>query len=196
MARNGLVQVNDRSQTAVSSSVDGAVPEKETAPGSGITQPDSGSAETQTVSTVRSLRELVDRVSGRGFKPSDTEGDAGLAEVLPFPFLAMVGQTEMKLALLLCLVNPAIGGALLIGPRGTGKTTAVRSLVDLLPMVPRSLCYYGCLPEDVETDGIDAVCPDCAKKICNGRAAFQDGPGPLGRAASQRPPRGCCWRPG
>jgi magnesium chelatase subunit I len=74
----------------------------------------------------------------------------------------------MKLALLLCLVNPSVGGVLLIGPRGTGKTTAVRSLVDLLPQVPRSTCYYGCMPEDVETGGIDAVCPDCARKYALG----------------------------
>jgi magnesium chelatase subunit I len=74
----------------------------------------------------------------------------------------------MKLALILALINPAVGGVLLIGPRGTGKTTAVRSLVDLLPDVPRSLCYYGCMPEDIETDGIDAVCPDCAHKYAEG----------------------------
>jgi magnesium chelatase subunit I len=92
------------------------------------------------------------------------EGDSGLLEVLPFPFLALVGQQEMRLALLLALINPAVGGVLLIGPRGTGKTTAVRSLVDLLPQVPRSLCYYGCMPEDIESGGIDAVCPDCARK--------------------------------
>jgi magnesium chelatase subunit I len=95
-------------------------------------------------------------------------GDAGVAEVLPFPFLAIVGQLEMKLALLLALVNPTIGGVLLIGPRGAGKTTAVRSLVDLLPQSSRSLCYYGCTPEDIETGGIDAVCPDCARKYAQG----------------------------
>ncbi len=117
---------------------------------------------------VRSLRELIDRASGRGYQPQLGEGDSGLAEVLPFPFLAVVGQKEMKLALLLALINPAVGGVLLIGPRGTGKTTAVRSLVDLLPMVPRSLCYYGCMPEDIETGGIDAVCPDCARKYAEG----------------------------
>ncbi len=70
----------------------------------------------------------------------------------------------MKLALLLALINPALGGVLLVGPRGTGKTTAVRSLADLLPEVPRSLCQYGCLPEEIETGGIDAVCADCAQK--------------------------------
>ncbi|MEJ5223024.1 MAG: ATP-binding protein, partial [Anaerolineales bacterium] len=115
----------------------------------------------------RSLRELIDYVSGKSLPPV-TAGDAGLAEPLPFPFLAIVGQTEMKLALLLGLINPNIGGILLIGPRGTAKTTAVRSLLDILPQVERSLCYYGCLPEDVETGGIDAVCPDCAQKYARG----------------------------
>jgi magnesium chelatase subunit I len=114
--------------------------------------------------SVGSLKELIDRVSGRGLPLSAQEGDAGLAEALPFPFLALVGQMEMKLALILSLVNPAVGGVLLIGPRGTGKTTAVRSLIDLLPKVPRSLCYHGCMPEDIEAGGIDAVCPECARK--------------------------------
>lgn len=111
----------------------------------------------------RTLRELVDFVSGKSLPHA--EADEGLrTEALPFPFLAIVGQKEMKLALLLGLINPSVGGILLIGPRGTAKTTAVRSLLDILPKVERSLCYYGCLPEDVETGGIDAVCPDCAKK--------------------------------
>lgn len=121
-----------------------------------------------TESMPRSLRELIDRVTGRSFKPSAEDGDSGIAEVLPFPFLALVGQREMKIALLLALINPAVGGVLLIGPRGTGKTTAVRSLVDLLPEVMRSLCYFGCLPEDVETGGMDAVCPDCARRYAQG----------------------------
>lgn len=120
------------------------------------------------VSPVRSLRELLDRVTGRGFAPAPQPEETGLAESLPFPFLALVGQQEMKLALLLALINPQVGGVLLVGPRGTGKTTAVRSLADLLPMVPRSLCYYGCMPEDIETGGIDAVCPDCAQKYARG----------------------------
>jgi magnesium chelatase subunit I len=113
---------------------------------------------------VNSLKELIEKVSQQGFQPLDGDEDAGLADVLPFPFLALVGQREMKLALALALINPSIGGVLLIGPRGTGKTTAVRSLADLLPDVPRSLCYYGCMPEDVESGGIDAVCPNCAQK--------------------------------
>lgn len=115
----------------------------------------------------RSLKELVDYVSGRSLTPA-LAAEAGLAEAMPFPFLAIVGQKEMKLALLLGLVNPAIGGILLIGPRGTAKTTAVRSLLDILPNVERSLCHYDCLPEDLETGGIDAVCPECARKYAEG----------------------------
>jgi len=120
-----------------------------------------------TPDTFRSLRELIDYVSGKSLRELPQE-DSGLAEPLPFPFLAIVGQREMKLALLLGLINPNIGGILLIGPRGTAKTTAVRSLLDLLPQVERSTCHYGCLPEDVETGGITAICPDCAKKYAAG----------------------------
>jgi magnesium chelatase subunit I len=67
------------------------------------------------------------------------------------------------------LINPNVGGILLIGTRGTAKTTAVRSLLDLLPQVERSTCFYGCLPEDIEIGGINAVCPDCAKKYGEGQ---------------------------
>jgi magnesium chelatase subunit I len=116
----------------------------------------------------RTLHELVDYVSGKSL-PTASPEEAGLAEAVPFPFLAIVGQREMKLALLLGLVNPSVGGILLVGPRGTAKTTAVRSLLDILPKVERSLCYYGCLPEDIETGGIDAVCPDCARKYAEGQ---------------------------
>ncbi len=117
---------------------------------------------------IRSLKELLDYVSGKSAAPPPAE-EGGLAEALPFPFLAIVGQQEMKLALLLGLINPAVGGILLIGPRGTAKTTAVRSLLDLLPKVERSLCRYGCLPEDIEAGGLEAVCPDCARKYGEGQ---------------------------
>jgi len=118
----------------------------------------------QIENTIRSLKDLVEYSSGKEIQEPQAQQDSGLVEILPFPFLALVGQIEMKYALLLALINPAIGGVLLIGPRGTGKTTAIRGLVDLVPEIPRSLCYYGCLPEDIETGGIDAVCPNCAKK--------------------------------
>jgi magnesium chelatase subunit I len=123
-----------------------------------------------TVTEFRSLKDLLDRVTGRDRPVPEIVEESGIAEMLPFPFLAMVGQREMKLALLLALINPSIGGVLLIGPRGTGKTTAVRSLVDLLPLVPKSTCYYGCMPDDIEIGGIDAVCPDCAKKYAENQS--------------------------
>jgi len=116
-----------------------------------------------------SLRELVDQASARRFLEIKSSEPHSLSEPMPFPFMAIVAQREMKLALLLALINPAISGVLLVGPRGTGKTTAVRSLSDLLPLVNRSACQYGCLPEDIETGGMDAVCPDCAKKYGEGQ---------------------------
>lgn len=61
--------------------------------------------------------------------------DIGLADQLPFPFLAIVKQTEMRVALMLSVINPSVGGVLLIGPRGTGKTTCVRSLTGILPEI-------------------------------------------------------------
>lgn len=127
-------------------------------------------AEEQPARNFKSLKELLDFASHKEvIKGLEQMGDAGLAEALPFPFLALVGQSEMKLALMLGLINPNIGGILLVGPRGTGKTTAVRSLLDLLPMIERSTCYYGCQSEDVETGGIDAVCPECAQKFAQGK---------------------------
>lgn len=129
------------------------------------TQPPDG----EMVTTgIRSLRELIEAATGKSSEEKQPTEDFGLADAMPFPFLALVGQYEMKLALLLTLINPAIGGALLVGPRGSGKTTAVRGLLDLMPPIERSACFYGCLPEDIETGGIDAVCPDCARKFAMG----------------------------
>jgi magnesium chelatase subunit I len=132
-----------------------------------------------TPSNIRSLRDLINRVTGRDLDDLSSEGDAGLAELWPYPFLALVGQQEMKLGLLLTLINPAVSGALLIGPRGTGKTTAVRSLVDLMPSVTVSNCYYGCLEADIEIGGIDAVCPNCAEKYGRGEPLSVERPARL-----------------
>jgi len=52
-----------------------------------------------------------------------------------FPFTAIVGQEQMKLALLLNVIDPKIGGVMVMGDRGTGKSTTVRALVDLLPLI-------------------------------------------------------------
>jgi magnesium chelatase subunit I len=50
-----------------------------------------------------------------------------------FPFTAIVGQEEMKLALLLNVIDPKVGGVMIMGDRGTGKSTTIRALADLLP---------------------------------------------------------------
>jgi magnesium chelatase subunit I len=52
-----------------------------------------------------------------------------------FPFTSIVGQEEMKLALILNVIDPKIGGVMIMGDRGTGKSTTVRALVDLLPEI-------------------------------------------------------------
>jgi len=54
-----------------------------------------------------------------------------------FPFTAIVGQEEMKLSLLLNVIDPKIGGVLVMGHRGTGKSTTVRALADVLPMITK-----------------------------------------------------------
>lgn len=52
-----------------------------------------------------------------------------------FPFTAIVGQEEMKLALILNIIDPRIGGVIIMGDRGTGKSTTIRALADLLPKI-------------------------------------------------------------
>jgi magnesium chelatase subunit I len=101
------------------------------------------------------------------------EPDLGLAENRPYPFLAIVGQLEMRTALLLSVINPAIGGVLLIGPRGTGKTTAVRSLTGLLPFVEVSNCAENVLPDEIRTmpeDDAKFLYPDCYEKLQKGES--------------------------
>lgn len=64
-----------------------------------------------------------------------------------FPFAAVVGQEELKLALILNAVNPRIGGVLIRGEKGTAKSTTVRALAGLLPEIDvRKGCVYACDP--------------------------------------------------
>jgi magnesium chelatase subunit I len=80
-----------------------------------------------------------------------------------FPFSAIAGQEEMKLALLAAAVDPAIGGVLVFGDRGTGKSTAVRALAALLPkMKVVTGCRYGCDP-----DNAGAWCAECRARPAN-----------------------------
>ena len=78
---------------------------------------------------------------------------------LNFPFAAIVGQDEMTLAIQVVAIDPSIGGVLILGDRGTGKSTAVRALADLLPPLQVvSGCPYGCDPAQVARD---RVCGSC-----------------------------------
>jgi Mg-chelatase subunit ChlI len=71
-----------------------------------------------------------------------------------FPFTAIVEQERLKRALLLNAVNPAVGGVLIVGPAGTGKSTAVRGLAELLPEIDVVAdCPFSCSPAD--------PCPVC-----------------------------------
>lgn len=115
------------------------------------------------------LLDILRRGSAQRVLDTKPAIDRGLlVDPVHFPFLAVVGQTQMRMALLLAVINPRVGGVLLIGPRGTGKTVAVRGLTDLLPLVERSACPYGCEPEAAQAYGMDALCPDCAAKLARG----------------------------
>ena len=64
-----------------------------------------------------------------------------------YPFTAIVGQEKMKLALMLNLINPALGGVLIRGEKGTAKSTAVRGLTDLMEQVEVvEGCPFHCRP--------------------------------------------------
>ncbi|MEV5982392.1 putative cobaltochelatase [Streptomyces sp. NPDC052114] len=74
----------------------------------------------------------------------------------PYPFTALVGQDDLRLALLLNAVSPAVGGVLVRGEKGTAKSTAVRALSALLPEVPVVAgCRFSCDPAAADPD-----CPD------------------------------------
>jgi magnesium chelatase subunit D len=80
------------------------------------------------------------------------------------PFTALVGQEAMKTALVLNAINPAIGGVLIRGERGTAKSTAVRALPSLLPHLDAiDGCRYGCDPADPQR-----WCDDCVARFSNG----------------------------
>ncbi|KAI4970046.1 hypothetical protein ZWY2020_000960 [Hordeum vulgare] len=95
----------------------------------------SARAPSRTRSGLRRGRFAVCNVAAPSAAEQETKPAAAAKEsqrpVYPFP--AIVGQDEMKLCLLLNVIDPKIGGVMIMGDRGTGKSTTVRSLVDLLP---------------------------------------------------------------
>src|SRR5260370_1563213 len=81
-----------------------------------------------------------------------------------YPFSAIVGQEDMKLALILNAIQPAIGGVLIRGEKGTAKSTAVRALAAVLPeLVVVSDCPFSCPP-----DQPSAMCASCPARLEQG----------------------------
>lgn len=81
-----------------------------------------------------------------------------------YPFTAIVGQEKMKLALILNLIDPTIGGVLIKGEKGTAKSTAVRGVADLLPNRDQvDGCRFSCDPYEIEKQ-----CENCREKYDNG----------------------------
>lgn len=92
-----------------------------------------------------------------------------------FPFTAIVGQDELKLSLLLCVIDPGIGGVMVMGHRGTGKSTAVRSLAALLPPMERVAgCPYNCDPANPAPN-----CPHCSTRPDDEPITSTSGPVPV-----------------
>lgn len=90
-----------------------------------------------------------------------------------FPFSAIVGQDEMRRALLIAAVDPSVGGVLVFGDRGTGKSTAIRGLAALLPpMQAVAGCPYACDPGQPAD-----ACPHCARQT--GRRSVHSIPVPV-----------------
>jgi magnesium chelatase subunit D len=81
-----------------------------------------------------------------------------------YPFTAIVGQDKMKLSLLLNAINPQVGGVLIRGEKGTGKSTAVRALAELLPEIE---VVKGC-PFNCDPHNISLMCPSCKEKVLSG----------------------------
>jgi magnesium chelatase subunit I len=92
-----------------------------------------------------------------------------------YPFSAIVGQDEMKRALLIAAIDPSIGGVLVFGDRGTGKSTAVRALAALLPkMKSVAGCHYHCAP-----DANGSGCADCQERALKGKLKSELVPVPV-----------------
>jgi magnesium chelatase subunit D len=85
-----------------------------------------------------------------------------------YPFCAIVGQEKMKMALVLNVINPKIGGVLLRGEKGTGKSLVVRALAHLLPEVNVVAdCPFHCDPASPKE-----MCDACSAKVANGEKLF------------------------
>ncbi|MEG1159089.1 MAG: AAA family ATPase, partial [Acidaminococcaceae bacterium] len=87
-----------------------------------------------------------------------------MKRIAVYPFTAIVGQEDMKLSLILNVINPSLGGVLIKGEKGTAKSTAVRALAELLPaLLSVEGCKFHCDPLEP-----NLLCENCSKKYQNG----------------------------
>jgi magnesium chelatase subunit I len=89
----------------------------------------------KTVPAKEKAEKTVKAAAPEAVKPA--KASSRKKSALAFPFTAIVGQEEMKLSLILNIIDPRIGGVLVMGHRGTGKSTTVRALAEVLPLIDR-----------------------------------------------------------
>ena len=126
---------------------------------------------------------------------------SSIKTVINFPFAAIIGQEEMKLALQLNVIDPKIGGVMIMGDRGTGKSTTIRALADLLPDIriikndpfntdPKGFLKNNCETENVKIPMVELPLGATEDRVCGtinlkevlsgGKNSFE--PGLLARA--------------
>ena len=133
----------------------------------------SSDSETPIPPNVQSIQDLIDVATGK------KEYSGSLIDCIPsekfqhIPFTAIGGLTEAKLGLVLTLISPNIKTILVSGPSACGKSSLIRSIQGIMPEEERSLCQFGCLPSQIESDGFEAVCPECARKFGMGEPISQ-----------------------
>lgn len=92
------------------------------------------------------------------------EGQSSTQRRVVFPFSAIVGLDKLKLAVIVNAINPKVGGLLIRGPKGSGKTTVVRGAADILPKITVVKdCPFKCNPRDPSN-----MCLKCAERYHKG----------------------------
>jgi magnesium chelatase subunit D len=79
---------------------------------------------------------------------------------MKYPFAALVGQEKLKRALMLCAINPSIGGLLIRGEKGTAKSTAARGLAEIMPLIPKNEVL-----KTIQENGSADICGECPVDI-------------------------------
>merc|ERR1711966_12055 len=96
----------------------------------------AGAAVRKSTKALKSAKAMPTRkVAAAAVAEAATEEATDAAARPVYPFSAIIGQEEMKFAAIMNIIDPNIGGIMVMGDRGTGKSTTVRALVDLLPLI-------------------------------------------------------------